>query len=108
MPETVGTWPVYRDGAANLPGVSAATYLFEGPVSGSGETVDWGRAAALSRHGNMILAGGLSPANVAAAIEAVRPFGVDVSSGVESAPGRKDARLIQQFIAAARAAESKV
>ncbi|MEP7243374.1 MAG: phosphoribosylanthranilate isomerase, partial [Gammaproteobacteria bacterium] len=64
-----------------------ARFLFEGPVSGSGVTSDWAAARNLSHRAELILAGGLSPANVAAAISEVRPFGVDVSSGVESAPG---------------------
>ena len=53
----------------------------------------------------MILAGGLATHNIAAAIAMVRPFGVDVSSAVESAPGQKDIRLISEFVIAARAAE---
>jgi phosphoribosylanthranilate isomerase len=56
----------------------------------------------------MILAGGLAAANVAEAIATVRPYGVDVSSAVESAPGQKDEYLIQQFISAARAAEKNL
>ena len=69
-----------------------------------GERADWGAAAGLARCCELILGGGLDAANVAAAIAAVRPFGVDVSSGVERAPGRKDGRMIREFVAAARAA----
>jgi len=58
---------------------------------GTGMRADWPAAAALARQRRVVLAGGLTPENVAAAIEAVQPYGIDVSSGVESAPGIKDA-----------------
>lgn len=103
VPASVERWPVYREGQ---PGPAAAgTWVYEGPKSGRGETVNWSAAADLARSGGMILAGGLDPLNVAAAIETVRPSGVDVSSGVESAPGQKDTGLIKEFISAAKAAE---
>ncbi len=103
VPEYVGRWPVYREGGVEPP--MTGTYVYEGAKSGQGETVDWTRAAELARHGYMILAGGLSAANVSEAVTTVRPFGVDVSSAVESAPGQKDANLINEFITAAKAAE---
>ena len=78
--------------------------LFEGPLSGSGLTTDWDAAAELARRGEVILAGGLNPDNVGAALRRVRPFGVDVSSGVEDAPGIKSAVKIEKFVAAARLA----
>jgi phosphoribosylanthranilate isomerase len=71
---------------------------------GTGMTVDWAQAAALARRRRLVLAGGLRPTNVAEAIEIVRPYGVDVCSGVESAPGVKDSEKIVAFIANARAA----
>ena len=106
VPEYVGRWPVYREGGQEPP--MTGTYVYEGAKSGRGETVDWSRAAELARHGYMILAGGLGAANVGEAIATVRPYGVDVSSAVESAPGEKDAALINEFITAARAAETTV
>jgi phosphoribosylanthranilate isomerase len=82
--------------------------LFEGPTSGIGELADWGRAAELARQTQLILAGGLSAENVAEAIEAVRPFGVDVSSGVEETPGIKDPDKIFEFVRAVRAAAASL
>jgi len=104
VPSTLATWPVHREGDGG--DAPTGTFLYEGQASGSGEAVDWQQAGRVARCGRMILAGGLSPANVGRAIAAARPWGVDVSSGVESAPGHKDAGLIREFVTAARAAES--
>jgi phosphoribosylanthranilate isomerase len=71
---------------------------------GLGTTFDWALLKALDPALSFMLSGGLTPANVGAAIQAVHPMGVDVSSGVESAPGVKDADLIRTFITNARSA----
>lgn len=71
---------------------------------GTGILVDWKRAAAIARERRVVLAGGLTPLNVAEAIQAVRPFGVDVASGVEATPGVKDFDKVARFLASARAA----
>jgi len=72
---------------------------------GTGHKADWDAAAAVAqRFDRMLLAGGLTPENVAAAISAVQPWGVDVASGVERAPGRKDHDAVRRFIAAAKSA----
>jgi phosphoribosylanthranilate isomerase len=72
---------------------------------GLGSTFDWNLLKALDPSIPFMLSGGLTPDNVADAIKAVQPFGLDVSSGVESAPGVKDKQLIEAFIKNARAAE---
>ena len=103
LPRELSVLPVVRPGpkpACALP----QRILFEGPVSGSGQTTDWDAAAQLARRCEIILAGGLNPLNVGFAMRQVRPFGVDVSSGVESAPGIKSAEQIEKFVAAARVA----
>jgi phosphoribosylanthranilate isomerase len=103
LPKELSVLPVVRPGsqsACALPG----RVLFEGPVSGSGLTTDWDAAAELARRSEIILAGGLNPDNVGAAVRHVRPYGVDVSSGVEDAPGIKSAAKIENFVAAARRA----
>ena len=71
---------------------------------GTGRTIDWARAAAVARGRRTVLAGGLTADNVADAIAQVRPFGVDVASGVESRPGIKDAEKLRGFFAAIRQA----
>jgi phosphoribosylanthranilate isomerase len=73
---------------------------------GLGAPFDWGLLKALDPALSFMLSGGLTPDNVAAAITATRPMGVDVSSGVETAPGVKDAKLVRSFIEAARAASA--
>ena len=79
--------------------------LFDNPRPGSGEEWDWKLAASVARERRIILAGGLGPANVREAVREVRPYGVDVSSGVERARGVKDAELMRSFIAQVRRAD---
>src|SRR5262245_23356697 len=71
---------------------------------GTGTEADWSMAADLARRRRVLLAGGLRPENVARAIEAVRPYGIDVSSGVEQSPGVKDRQLLAALFEAVRAA----
>ncbi len=104
VPDSVKRWPVLREGHHALEKGLPGTFLYEGTESGTGETVDWQSAAEIATRGRMVLAGGLSPDNIADAIAEVNPWGVDVSSGVESEPGKKDPELIKNFIDAARAA----
>jgi len=111
-------WPVFRavsveeiDLAADA--WSADTALLVDNIDpvrrgGTGSAVDWTRAAGVAKTRKVVLAGGLTPENVAIAIRAVQPFGVDVSSGVEAAPGVKDLDKVAQFIANARFAFENV
>ncbi len=83
----------------------ADAILVDSHAPGSGSVFDWSLAEGAPIGRRVILAGGLDPDNVADAIEKVRPWGVDVATGVESSPGHKDARLVRDFIRNARAAE---
>jgi phosphoribosylanthranilate isomerase len=74
---------------------------------GSGRSFDWGLVAGRRSKVPMVLAGGLTPENVAEAIAVARPFAVDVVSGVEAEPGRKDHAKVEAFIAAVRAREAE-
>lgn len=94
---------------ARLRGYDDHTWLLDsyvpGVLGGTGQTFNWDLACeAVRLGGRVILAGGLVPENVARAVAAVRPYAVDVSSGVESAPGRKDPVRMREFVAAARGA----
>ena len=106
LPTECAALPVYRNGLPPKPPLPSRL-LFEGHVSGSGQTADWEEARRLAATTELILAGGLTPDNVAAAIRAVAPWGVDVSSGVERRRGEKDARKIKEFVARARALEDR-
>jgi phosphoribosylanthranilate isomerase len=103
IPNSIEKWPVFREGSS-IPNADGK-FIFEGKESGQGETVDWVSAATIKNNKKMILAGGLDANNVARAINVVNPFGVDVSSGVESAPGQKDIHMIKNFVSAAKAVE---
>jgi phosphoribosylanthranilate isomerase len=91
-----------RDLYRYRPGAAAPAFLLDacqpGVYGGSGQVADWGLAAGVARRLPILLAGGLTPDNVAAAIDQVSPWGVDVASGVESSPGRKDLHKMRAFI----------
>jgi len=97
-----------------IPAYSAAAAILldayvEGRPGGTGATFEWALAAEARRFGRpIILAGGLNAENVAAAIAQVRPFGVDVSSGVEARPGKKDHDLMARFVEAVRRVDHEI
>ena len=77
--------------------------LVDAPSPGAGRVFDWGLVGEVPEGPRLILAGGLDPENVGDAVRRVRPWGVDVSSGVERTPGRKDALKLKYFVERARA-----
>ena len=96
---------------ADLRRYRCQAFLLDGPAGGAyggaGRGFDWSLARQATGVWRLIVAGGLTPANVAAAVTAARPYGVDVASGVESAPGVKDPALMREFVATARAAAAQ-
>jgi phosphoribosylanthranilate isomerase len=111
LPAQLQLLPVFRGasdpvggdrGADNESDTLPLRLLFEGATSGAGVPCDWTAARRVARRTELVLAGGLNPANVAAAIAAVQPFGVDVSTGVEARPGVKSPVEIANFVRAAR------
>ncbi|HEY7638277.1 MAG TPA: phosphoribosylanthranilate isomerase [Steroidobacteraceae bacterium] len=114
LPMGLAVMPVVRSGVRLKPdpqhsasSLAHSRVLFEGPVSGVGSNSDWNSAAQLARTTQLVLAGGLNATNLADALAAVRPFGVDVSSGVETAPGIKDPARIHEFVRRARAVSER-
>jgi phosphoribosylanthranilate isomerase len=94
-----------------LPKIKPSAYLLDAfdpdRLGGTGRTFDWSVAREAKQYGPIILAGGLTPENVARAVRDVRPFAVDVASGVESAPGIKDAVKLRAFFAAVAEADKE-
>jgi phosphoribosylanthranilate isomerase len=90
----------------NFPG--HGSFLLDSAKGGSGKGFERSWALEAMRYGRIVLAGGLTPVNVAEAIRAVRPWGVDTASGVESAPGIKDSEKVRSFIGRVRDADSEL
>ncbi|HVN48550.1 MAG TPA: phosphoribosylanthranilate isomerase, partial [Bacteroidota bacterium] len=95
---SIPVWKAFRVSpsfdVASIKQYSAAAYLLDAystnAYGGTGQTFDWRIAVEAKQYGNIILSGGLNPQNIAAAVRTVQPFGIDVNSGVESAPGKKN------------------
>lgn len=98
----------FAAGDARVAGAAAwgaDAILLDAPSPGSGQVFDWAFASEVPGDQRLVIAGGLNPANIGAAVARTRPWGVDVVSGVERSPGHKDPVALREFIAAARAAE---
>ncbi len=106
VPVSIKAFPAGHDNIARWEEYGVDFVMIDSHSPGSGQVFDWQLAEDLADTDRVILAGGLDPSNVAAAIDHFHPFGVDVSSGVESRPGRKDPSKVRSFIRAARAEES--
>ena len=98
-PKALRIWKAFRitAGSAPVARYPAEAILLDGP--GSGRTFDWSVTSRLT--GPVVIAGGLTPENVAEAIDRAQPWGVDTASGVEASPGRKDRARMKMFIKAA-------
>ncbi len=104
VPFLIQAFPAGSEALRHADDWGSDVILIDSPTPGSGRVFDWSLAEGAPSGRRILLAGGLTPANVADAIGKVRPWGVDVSSGVEAEPGRKDPRKVRAFIAAAKEA----
>ena len=102
----------HRGSIAEMESYNVEAFLLdthkEGEFGGTGKVFDWKIGLSAKRFGKIIIAGGLTPENVSDAVKTVSPYGVDVSSGVEKSPGKKDPDKIRKFIARAREANSQL
>ena len=105
VPVVIKVFPGGDPALARAADYGADVVMLDSASPGSGKVFDWSLAEGAPSGLRILLAGGLTPDNVAEAIDRVRPWGVDVASGVESAPGVKDPRLVRRFVHAAKAAE---
>jgi phosphoribosylanthranilate isomerase len=108
LPMVIKAFPAGDRTISRFEDFGADYLLVDGTTPGSGEVFDWRLAEGVADPTRMIVSGGLRPDNVAQAVAHLRPAGVDVASGVEVSPGRKDPLLVREFIVNARAAETEV
>jgi phosphoribosylanthranilate isomerase len=104
IPVTIKAFPAGHRNIARIDEYGVETVLVDAESPGSGEVFDWRLAEGVADPARLIVSGGLHAGNVGDAIAHLHPFGVDVSSGVESEPGRKDPRKVRAFVMAARSA----
>ncbi|HVA05573.1 MAG TPA: phosphoribosylanthranilate isomerase [Acidimicrobiales bacterium] len=107
LPVVIKAFPAGDRTISRFEEFGADYLLVDGENPGSGKVFDWRLAEGVVDPTRLIVSGGLRPDNVAEAVAHLRPAGVDVDSGVESAPGRKDPQLLRDFIVNARAAEPR-
>jgi phosphoribosylanthranilate isomerase len=108
LPMVIKAFPAGDRTISRFEEFGADFLLVDGDTPGSGEVFDWRLAEGVVDPTRLIVAGGLTPDNVAQAVAHLRPAGVDVDSGVESKPGRKDPLLVREFVVNARSAEVAV
>ncbi len=104
VPMTIKAFPAGDRTVGRFAEFGAQYLLIDGPSPGSGEVFDWRLGEGVADPFHLIVSGGLRPDNVAQAITRLRPFGVDVDSGVEAEPGRKDPNKVRDFVVNARQA----
>jgi phosphoribosylanthranilate isomerase len=104
VPLTIKAFPAGHPGIGRIDEYGVAFVLVDAESPGSGEVFDWRVAEGVADPARLIVSGGLRAENVADAIGHLHPYGVDVSTGVESEPGRKDPVKLRAFVSAARAA----
>lgn len=107
VPRVIKAFVAGERAIAHFEDYGADYLLIDGPSPGSGEVFDWRVAEGVVDPRRLIVSGGLRPENVAQAVTRLRPFGVDVASGVEQAPGLKDPHLVRAFVANARRADEE-